>query len=186
MNFIKSQIEGIVTIEPQVFEDDRGFFMETYSKKVFADNGINVEFVQDNHSHSSQGVLRGLHFQKPPFAQDKLIRVTQGEVVDIAVDIRPNSPTFGKWEAAHLSAENKKMFFIPKGFAHGFYVISETVDFLYKCSNFYNKESESGILWNDPELNISWFTDGNPILSEKDKLWPTLAQAKQDLLKINW
>ena len=186
MNFIRSQIEGIVTIEPQVFEDDRGFFMETYSKKVFADNGINVEFVQDNHSRSSQGVLRGLHFQKPPFAQDKLIRVTQGEVVDIAVDIRPNSPTFGKWEAAHLSAENKKMFFIPKGFAHGFYVISETVDFLYKCSNFYNKESESGILWNDPELNISWFTDGNPILSQKDQVWPTLAQAKEELSKINW
>ena len=186
MNFIKSQIEGIVTIEPQVYQDDRGFFMETYSKKVFEENGINVEFVQDNHSHSSQGVLRGLHFQKPPFAQDKLIRVTQGEVVDIAVDIRPNSPTFGKWEAAHLSAENKKMFFIPKGFAHGFYVISETVDFLYKCSNFYNKESESGLLWNDPELNISWFTDGNPILSPKDQAWPTLVQAKDELLKINW
>ncbi len=186
MNFIKSQIEGIVTIEPQVYQDDRGFFMETYSKKVFADNGIDVEFVQDNHSHSSQGVLRGLHFQKPPFAQDKLIRVTQGEVVDIAVDIRPNSPTFGKWEAAHLSAENKKMFFIPKGFAHGFYVISETVDFLYKCSSFYNKESESGLLWNDPELNISWFTDGNPILSPKDQAWPTFSQVKDELLKINW
>ena len=186
MNFIKSQISGIVTIEPQVFEDDRGFFMETYSKKVFADNGINVEFVQDNHSHSSQGVLRGLHFQKPPFAQDKLIRVTQGEVVDVAVDIRPNSPTFGKWESANLSAENKKMFFIPVGFAHGFYVVSETVDFIYKCSNFYNKESESGLLWNDLELNISWFTNSNPILSQKDQSWPTLAQAKDELLKINW
>jgi len=186
MNFIRSQIEGIVTIEPQVFEDDRGFFMETYSKKIFADNGINVEFVQDNHSHSSQSVLRGLHFQKPPFAQDKLIRVTQGEVIDIAVDIRPTSPTFGKWEAVRLSAENKKMFFIPKGFAHGFYVISENVDFLYKCSNFYNKESESGLLWNDSELNISWFTDGNPILSLKDQAWPTLAQTKEDLMKIEW
>jgi len=186
MNFIKSQIEGIVTVEPQVFEDERGFFMETYSKKVFADNGIDVEFVQDNHSRSSQGVLRGLHFQKPPFAQAKLIRVTQGEVVDIAVDIRPNSPTFGKWEAAHLSSENKKMFFIPVGFAHGFYVISETVDFQYKCSNFYNKESESGLLWNDSDLNISWFAQGTPILSPKDEAWPTFAQAKDELMKISW
>ena len=186
MNFIKSKIDGIVTIEPNVFEDDRGFFMETYSKKVFVENGIDVDFVQDNHSHSSLDVLRGLHFQKPPFAQAKLIRVTQGEVVDVAVDLRPNSPTFGQWESAHLSGENKKMFFIPAGFAHGFYVISETVDFQYKCSNYYNKESEGGLLWNDPELNISWFAQGQPILSEKDKLWPTLSQAKQDLLKLNW
>jgi dTDP-4-dehydrorhamnose 3,5-epimerase len=187
MNFIKSdKIDGIITIEPQIFEDDRGFFMETYSKKVFAQNGIDVEFVQDNHSRSAFGVLRGLHFQKPPFAQDKLIRVTQGEVVDIAVDIRPNSPTFGQYESAHLSAENKKMFFIPKGFAHGFYVLSETVDFQYKCSNYYNKESEGGLLWNDPDLNITWYTDGNPILSEKDKLLSTFSQAKEELLKINW
>jgi len=187
MNFIKSpKIDGIVTVEPQVFEDDRGFFMETYSKKVFAENGIDIEFVQDNHSRSSQGVLRGLHFQKPPFAQAKLIRVTQGEVVDVAVDIRPNSPTFGQWETAHLSAANKKMFFIPAGFAHGFHVISETVDFQYKCSNYYNKESEGGLLWNDPELNISWFTQGQPILSAKDQAWPTLSQTKQELIKLSW
>jgi dTDP-4-dehydrorhamnose 3,5-epimerase len=186
MNFIKSKIDGIVTIEPQVFDDDRGFFMETYSKKIFAENGINVDFVQDNHSHSAIGVLRGLHFQKPPFAQAKLIRVTVGEVVDVAVDLRSNSPTFGQWESAHLSATNKKMFFIPQGFAHGFYVISETVDFQYKCSNYYNKESESGILWNDPDLNISWYTNGNPIMSDKDKLLPTFSQAKEELMRINW
>ena len=186
MNFIKSKINGIVTIEPRVFEDDRGFFMETYSKKIFAENGIDVEFVQDNHSHSSRGVLRGLHFQKPPFAQSKLIRVSNGEVIDIAVDIRPNSPTFGQYESAHLSAENKKMFYIPVGFAHGFYVISQTVDFQYKCSNFYNKESEDGLLWNDPDLNIPWHVDGNPVLSEKDKLWPTFSQSKQKLMGINW
>lgn len=187
MNFIKGQtIPDVITIEPQVFSDERGFFMETYSKKVFAENGIDIEFVQDNHSRSSFGVLRGLHFQKPPYAQAKLIRVTQGEVVDVAVDIRPNSPTFGKYEVAHLSAENKKMFFIPAGFAHGFYVVSETVDFLYKCSNLYNKESEGGLLWNDPELNIPWFTSGAPILSQKDQVWPTLSQAKDELMKINW
>lgn len=186
MNFNKLGIEGLILIEPQVFEDDRGFFVESYNKKVFAENGINIDFVQDNHSHSSKGVLRGLHFQRPPFAQDKLVRVTQGEVLDVAVDIRSNSPTFGKFEVITLSAENKKMFFIPKGFAHAFYVLSETADFQYKCSNFYNKESESGIIWNDPDLNISDFKEGNPILSSKDKDFPTFVQIKEELKKIQW
>ena len=182
MNFIKStKIDGIVTIEPQVFSDDRGFFMETYSKKVFIENGINIEFVQDNHSRSTKGVFRGLHFQKPPFAQAKLIRVTSGEVVDVAVDIRPNSPTFGQHEAVLLTEENKKMFFIPKGFAHAFLVLSDIADFQYKCSNFYNKESEGGLLYNDPEIAIDWpKLDIDLILSDKDKLWPSLAETKNN------
>ena len=181
MIFIKTKIEGLVIIEPSVFTDDRGFFMESYSKKVFTKNGIDVEFVQDNHSRSTKGVLRGLHFQKPPFAQDKLIRCTKGEVLDVAVDIRSHSPTFGQYESVLLSEENKKMFFIPKGFAHGFLVLSDIADFQYKCSNFYNKESEGGLLWNDPEIKIDWSIGGYqdlPILSEKDKLWPTLSEIK--------
>lgn len=186
MTFKQLSLNGLYLIEPQVFADDRGFFMETYNKKIFAENGIDVDFVQDNHSRSSLGVLRGLHFQKPPFAQDKLVRVTSGEVLDIAVDIRSNSPTFGKWEATHLSAENKNMFFVPKGFAHGFYILSETVDFEYKVSNFYSKESEGGIVWNDPDLNISWFASSEPILSEKDQILPKFSEIKEELLKINW
>ncbi|MFA5827856.1 MAG: dTDP-4-dehydrorhamnose 3,5-epimerase [Candidatus Shapirobacteria bacterium] len=173
MVFIETKISGLLMIEPKVFADSRGFFLESYSQKVFADNGINTIFVQDNHSRSSKNVLRGLHFQKRPFAQDKLIRVTSGEVFDVAVDIRPGSPTYGKYESAILSAENHKMFLIPAGFAHGFCVLSETVDFLYKCSNYYSKESEGGIVYNDPDLNIPWPVE-NPILSDKDKLWPSL------------
>jgi dTDP-4-dehydrorhamnose 3,5-epimerase len=181
MNFIKTKIDGLVIIEPSVFTDDRGFFMETYSKKVFAENGINVEFVQDNHSQSTKGVLRGLHFQKPPFAQDKLIRCTRGQVLDIAVDIRKDSSTFGQYESVVLSEENKKMFFISQGFAHGFLVLSDVADFQYKCSNFYNKESEGGILWNDPELNIDWTkVETEFILSDKDKLWPKLEEIKNN------
>ena len=183
--FIKSKIDGLVIIKPSVFGEDRGFFMETYSKKVFAENGIDVEFLQDNHSQSTKGVLRGLHFQKPPHAQDKLIRCSRGEVLDVAVDIRSNSPTFGQYESVLLSEANHTMFFIPQGFAHGFLVLSDTVDFQYKCSNFYNKESEGGIIYNDPEINIDWPTTPY-ILSDKDKLWPTFSQAKEKLLKINW
>jgi len=177
--FTKTKIEGLVIVEPSVFADDRGFFMETYSKKVFNENGIDVEFVQDNHSRSTKGVLRGLHFQKPPFAQDKLIRCTRGEVLDVAVDIRANSPTFGQYEAVLLSEENKKMFFIPKGFAHGFLVLSDVADFQYKCSNFYNKESEGGLLYNDSKIAIDWpKLDVELILSDKDKLWPKLDEIK--------
>ncbi len=177
--FTKCKIDGLVIIEPSVFGDDRGFFMETYSKKVFAENGISVEFVQDNHSRSTKGVLRGLHFQKPPFAQDKLVRCTRGEVLDVAVDIRKDSPTFGQYEAVLLTEENKKMFFIPQGFAHAFLVLSDIADFQYKCSNFYNKESEGGLLYNDPEIAIDWpKLDIELILSDKDKLWPSLAEIK--------
>lgn len=182
-NFVKTKIEGLVIIEPSVFSDERGFFMETYSKKVFVNHGINVEFVQDNHSRSSKGVLRGLHFQKPPFSQDKLIRCTQGQVLDVAVDIRSNSPTFGQYESILLSEVNKTVFYIPKGFAHGFLVLSDIADFQYKCSNYYNKEFEAGLLWNDPEIKIDWSIGGYqnlPILSEKDKFWPNLLEIKNN------
>ncbi|MCX6726277.1 MAG: dTDP-4-dehydrorhamnose 3,5-epimerase [Candidatus Shapirobacteria bacterium] len=185
MKFTPLSIPGLILVEPQVFGDNRGFFMEIYNKKEFADNGITVDFVQDNHSRSAQGVLRGLHFQKPPFAQAKLIRVTQGEVLDVAVDLRPDSPTFGKWDSAYLTAENKKMFFIPTGFAHGFYTLSETADFQYKCSNFYNKDSEGGILWNDPEINVAWLA-ANPLLAEKDKVWPKLKDIEVELKALKW
>ncbi|MFA5749926.1 MAG: dTDP-4-dehydrorhamnose 3,5-epimerase [Candidatus Shapirobacteria bacterium] len=178
-NFLKTKIEGLIIIEPSVFPDDRGFFMENYNQKIFAENGIDVVFVQDNHSRSVKGVLRGLHFQKPPFAQDKLVHCTRGEVLDVAVDIRKNSPTFGQYEAVLLSEENKTMLFIPKGFAHAFLVLSDMADFQYKCSNFYNKESEDGILWNDPEINIDWpKLESEFILSDKDKLWPSLEEFK--------
>ncbi len=177
-NFIKSKIEGLVIIEPSVFADERGFFMEVYNQKTFAENGINVEFVQDNHSRSTKGVLRGLHFQKPPFAQDKLVRCTRGEVLDVAVDLRQDSPTFGQHEAVLISEENKRMVFIPKGFAHAFLVLSDIADFQYKCSNLYNKESEGGLLYNDPQLGIDWPNFENLILSEKDKLWPKLEEIK--------
>jgi dTDP-4-dehydrorhamnose 3,5-epimerase len=179
-NFIKTKIEGLIIIEPSVFGDGRGFFMETYSQKVFTENDIDINFVQDNHSRSTKGVFRGLHFQKPPFAQDKLVRCTHGEVLDIAVDIRKDSPTFGQHESVLLSEENKKMFFISKGFAHGFLVISNIADFQYKCSNIYNKESEGGLLYSDPELKIELPKIGDLILSEKDKIWPTLEEVKNN------
>jgi dTDP-4-dehydrorhamnose 3,5-epimerase len=179
-NFIKSKLDGLFIIEPSVFTDDRGFFMESYSKQLFAQNGIDIEFVQDNHSKSTKGVFRGLHFQKPPFSQDKLVRCTRGEVLDIAVDIRKDSPTFGQHEAILLNEDNKKMIFIPKGFAHGFLVLSDVAEFQYKCSNLYNKESEGGLLWNDPELKIELPQTENLILSEKDKLWPTLEEIKNN------
>jgi len=182
MNFIKTKIEGLIIIEPSVFPDDRGFFMESYNQKVFAENGINVQFVQDNHSQSTKGVLRGLHFQKPPFAQDKLVRCTRGEVLDVVVDIRKDSPTFGQYEAVLITEENKKMVFIPQGFAHAFLVLSDIADFQYKCSNFYNKESEGGILWNDPKIGIDWpKLESEFILSEKDQNWPKLEDFKKTL-----
>ncbi|MBN1331455.1 dTDP-4-dehydrorhamnose 3,5-epimerase [Candidatus Dojkabacteria bacterium] len=168
MQFEKFGIEGLVLIKPAVFEDARGFFLETYSKKRFKEEGgIDSEFVQDNHSRSSKGVLRGLHFQSPPFAQDKLLRVVSGEVLDVAVDIRKNSPTYGKWHSVVLSEKNKNIFFVPQGFAHGFLVLSETCDFEYKVSNYYSKESEGGVMWNDPDLAVEWGIN-DPIVSEKD------------------
>ncbi len=166
----KTPIEGVLLIEPKVFSDPRGFFFESYSKKKYANDGISLDFVQDNHSKSSKGVLRGLHYQisKP---QDKLVRVTQGEVFDVAVDIRKNSPTFGRWVGFLLSGQNMLQLFVPKGFAHGFCVLSETAEFLYKCSDYYYPEDEGGIIWNDPDLKIDWPII-DPLLSNKDKKYP--------------
>lgn len=179
--FTRGNIEGLVVIEPSVYPDDRGFFLETYNQKLFSDNGISTVFVQDNHSRSSKGVLRGFHFQKPPFVQDKLVRCTQGEVLDVVVDLRQNSPTFGQSFSVLLSEENKKQFYIPQGFAHAFLVLSDIADFQYKCSNFYNKESEGGLLWNDPLVAFSWpKIETDLLLSDKDKLWPNLEQLKSN------
>ena len=189
--FTQTEIPGVVVIEPQVFGDDRGYFMETYQKDQFAEAGIDKEFVQDNQSRSTRGVLRGLHFQKN-HTQGKLVRVTRGEVFDVAVDCRPNSATFGKWVGVTLSEENKKMFYIPEGFAHGFLVLSDVAEFCYKVTDFWHLGDESGLAWNDPAIGIEWpqlvgeypgsadgsgytLEDGTPInLSDKDQKWETL------------
>ncbi len=176
MKVINTKIHDVKILEPRVFGDDRGFFMESYNQKVLADAaGIHEEFVQDNHSRSAKGVLRGLHYQiKNP--QGKLVRVTQGEVFDVAVDLRRSSPTFGKWVGVILSAENKQMLWIPSGFAHGFMVLSETADFLYKTTSFYDASSDRCIVWNDLDLNIQWPL-GNPLLSPKDSQGKSFEQA---------
>ncbi|NQX99490.1 MAG: dTDP-4-dehydrorhamnose 3,5-epimerase [Flavobacteriales bacterium] len=175
MKFVKIEIEGLVVIEPNVFEDDRGHFYESYNKERFEKNGIKDLFVQDNQSLSQKGVLRGLHFQNPPCAQAKLIRVIKGKVLDIAVDLRKESPTYGEHYSIELSASNKKMFYIPTGFAHGFLTLEDDTIFSYKCSNFYNKESEDALLWNDATLGIDWKII-NPLLSDKDKEAPSFNQ----------
>ena len=187
--FIKTEtsIEGVYIIEPTVFGDNRGYFMETYSKKDFEEIGLNYDFVQDNQSKSKKGVLRGLHFQKEN-SQAKLVRCIKGEVFDVAVDLRPNSKTYGKWEGVRLSEENKKMFIIPKGFAHGFLVLSDEAEFTYKCDDIYNPTSEGGLVWNDKDVAINWpleSIDKNELLtSEKDGKWPSLAELrKTDLFK---
>ena len=174
-------IAGLKVIEPQVFGDERGYFMETYQAKDFAGAGIDCTFVQDNQSSSSKGVLRGLHFQIN-HPQTKLVRVLTGEVFDVAVDIRKGSETYGKWYGITLSGENKKQFFIPEGFAHGFIVLSEHAEFAYKCTDFYHPNDEGGILWSDPDIGIEWKMPDNMskdglILSDKDKTWPTLSEA---------
>lgn len=168
--FNKTSIDGVYVIETKVFGDNRGYFMETYNKKQFAEVGLDIDFVQDNQSKSSKGVLRGLHFQTK-HSQGKLVRVTEGEVFDVAVDLRKASKTYGKWEGVVLSAENKKQFYIPKGFAHGFLVLSDEATFTYKCTDFYAPEYDGGVMWNDPEIGIEWPLDriDNVILSEKDK-----------------
>ena len=169
MNVIKTDLEGVLIIEPQVFGDERGFFLETFQAKRYAQEaGITQEFVQDNHSRSSYGVLRGLHFQKTK-PQGKLVRVVSGEVFDVAVDIRPGSPTYGQWAGTHLSAENKRQFWVPPGMAHGFVVLSETADFEYKCTDYYDPSDEACLLWNDPDIAINWPVD-DPVLSAKAKL----------------
>ena len=175
MNVIKTDIPDVLIFETKVFGDDRGFFFESFSQKAFEEAvGRKVEFVQDNHSKSCKGVLRGLHYQLEPYAQGKLVRCVAGEVFDVAVDIRKSSPTFGKWVGVNLSAENKRQLWIPEGFAHGFYVLSESAEFVYKTTNFYVPNVESGIIWDDKSLAIKWPLDGSPIISEKDKNLPHL------------
>ena len=189
MNIIKTPIEGLLVIEPQVFKDARGYFVETYNEQRYRDAGIDAAFVQDNQSCSSYGVVRGLHFQRPPYTQAKLVTCTIGKVLDVAVDLRKGSPTFGQWFSVELSEENKRQFFIPRGFAHGFLVLSEQAEFCYKCDDFYHPNDESGLAWNDPKIGIEWpevtgtysgtasaegyhLSDGAPlVLSEKDQKW---------------
>lgn len=175
MEIIKTEISDLLIIKPRVFEDDRGYFYESFNQEEYAQRGVNLEFVQDNQSRSKRGVLRGLHFQKPPFAQGKLVRVLQGCVFDVAVDIRKNSPTFGQWHAVILSEDNKLQYWIPPGFAHGFLTLENDTIFSYKCTAPYNKESEGSIRWNDPQLAITW-SYYDPILSEKDKIAPLFSE----------
>lgn len=175
MEVIKTDIEGVVIIEPKIFGDSRGYFYESYSQRDFEEKVGRENFVQDNQSFSHYGVLRGLHFQNPPYTQSKLVRVIHGKVVDVAVDIRKGSPTYGKYVAVELTGENHRQFFIPKGFAHGFVVLSETALFQYKCDEFYHPEAEGAIMWNDPDLAIEWPVKAEDIeLSEKDKHHPFL------------
>jgi len=181
MNFIPTTLEGCFIIEPKIFKDERGYFMESFNENTFQ-KGTNqkVHFVQDNQSFSSKGVLRGLHYQTGKHAQAKLVRVLQGEVLDIAVDIRPESNTFGEYVAVLLSGENQTQFFVPRGFAHGFLVLSERATFFYKCDNFYNKESEGGIIFNDPTIAVDWqLPTFDLLISEKDHYLPTLENAKK-------
>lgn len=182
MRFVPLNIPDVVRIEPKVYGDERGFFMETWQRRLFAEHGIDTDFVQDNHSLSAQGILRGLHYQIHQ-AQGKLVRVAAGEVFDVAVDTRPGSSTFGQWAGARLSAENKHMLWVPPGFAHGFYVLSETAVFLYKCTDYYAPEHERCIIWNDPNLNIAWPLVKQPILSAKDSQGVFLAEAELSELK---
>ena len=182
MNFIKTEIEGVYIIEPKVFGDNRGYFFESYNEKEFKENGLDYTFVQDNESKSKKGVLRGLHFQKT-YPQAKLVRVLEGEVFDVAVDLRKDSKTYGKWVGVILSSENKRQFMIPRGFAHGFVVLSESATFTYKCDEFYHPEDEGGLMWNDEDINIEWPYEGEVLLSEKDKKHPSLKESKIKFLK---
>ena len=177
MKKIETGINDLYVLEPKVFGDERGYFMESYNKNTFVELGLDYDFVQDNQSKSKKGVLRGLHFQKK-HPQAKLVRVLEGEVFDVAVDLRKDSSTYGKWFGVILSAENKRMFMIPRGFAHGFVVLSESATFTYKCDEFYHPEDEDGICWNDEELNIEWPIDGEPLLSDKDKKHPSFKERK--------
>jgi dTDP-4-dehydrorhamnose 3,5-epimerase len=181
MPFLKCDIPGLIIVEPAVFEDSRGYFFEAYNSSLFKSNGIGCDFVQDNQSLSGYGVIRGLHYQMNPFAQAKLVRVLSGRILDVAVDIRKESPTFGKHFDIELSSENKKQLFIPHGFAHGFSVLSETAIVLYKCDTFYNKESEGGIRFDDPALNINWQVDsGKAVVSGKDEALPLFKDCRNN------
>ena len=181
MRFTETKLKGCFILEPKIIQDERGYFMESFNEKAFQNAiGAPIHFVQDNQSFSTKGVLRGLHYQTGEYAQAKLVRALQGEVLDLAVDIRPESATFGQYEAVVLSAENQKQFFVPRGFAHGFLVLSDTATFFYKCDNFYNKESEGGIIYNDESIGIDWlFKTDELLISEKDKHLPNLQQAKR-------
>ena len=181
MNFVETKLQGCFILEPKLFFDDRGYFMESFNEKTFQDGiGQEVHFVQDNQSFSTKGVLRGLHYQTGSSAQAKLVRVLQGEVLDIAVDIRTEPETYGQYVAILLSGENNKQFYVPRGFAHGFLVLSETATFFYKCDNYYDKESEGGIIFNDPQINIDWqFPAGELIISDKDQILPNLENARK-------
>jgi dTDP-4-dehydrorhamnose 3,5-epimerase len=175
MPFTKTSLEGVLIFEPKVFQDDRGYFFEAYNANGFAAEGVDIKFVQDNQSKSSYGVIRGLHYQLNPFAQSKLVRVLEGSIIDVAVDIRKGSPTYGQHFSIELTAENKKQLLVPAGFAHGFSVTSETAVVMYKCDQFYSKESEGGIRFDDPALGINWKIEAaNAIVSEKDRVLPTL------------
>ena len=183
MPFSTTILPGVLVFEPAVFPDDRGFFFESYNQRLFNDNNILNVFVQDNQSYSVYGVIRGLHYQREPHAQSKLVRVVQGRLLDVVVDLRVGSPAFGKSFSIELSAENKKQLFIPKGFAHGFSVLSETAELSYKCDQFYNKQSEWGIRYNDPQLNIEWkIPPGKALISEKDAQLPDFDPSLSDFL----
>ncbi len=186
MNILKTDIEGVLIVEPRVFGDARGYFFESFNVRDFKEQtGIDVTFVQDNESRSSHGVVRGLHFQLPPYAQSKLVRVVEGRVLDVAVDIREGSPTYGHHVAVELSAENKRQFFLPKGFAHGFAVLSDTAIFQYKCDDYYHPEAEGAIAWNDPTLAIDWkLNPADVLLSEKDRHHPNFTDFKTPFTKV--
>jgi len=178
--FERQKIKDVILVKPKVFGDNRGFFMETYKKSDFFANGIDVEFNQDNHSKSSKGVLRGLHYQAAPYGQAKIVRCGRGRIYDVAVDIRPNSETFGQYVKVELSEENKHMLYIPVGFAHGFVALSDEVELLYKASGEYNPQADRGVLWNDSDINIDWEIDFEPLLSEKDKVQPKLKDINRE------
>ena len=179
MKITKTKLDGVVIIEPDVFGDNRGFFMESWNKKKMEEVGLYYDFVQDNHSKSTvKGTLRGIHFQKGDKAQAKLVRCVKGTVLDVAVDLRKNSPTFKQWVGVELSGENKKQLLIPRGFGHGFVTLTDDVEFLYKADNYYAPEADAGIRWNDPEINVEWCVE-NPILSEKDKKNPFLKDCEE-------
>ncbi len=181
MSFIRTPIPGLLVFEPRVFEDERGYFFESYNQALFKENGVAMDFVQDNQSRSTRGVLRGLHYQLAPFAQDKLVRVMSGEVLDVAVDLRKGSPSFKQWHAELLSAQNKRQLLVPAGFAHGFVVLSEQAEFFYKCSAPYHKDSERGIRYDDPELGIDWQLPAAQLtISARDEALPLFSEAEHN------
>ena len=177
MNITETSLPGVLLIEPKVFGDARGFFLESWNRQTFADRGLDIDFVQDNHSRSGKGVLRGLHYQLNE-PQGKLVRVTQGRVFDVAVDMRRSSPNFGRWAGVELTADNHRMLWIPPGYAHGFLVLSESADFLYKTTTYYAPQWDRGVRWDDPEIGVQWPLDGAPLLSAKDQVQPLLKDAE--------